>query len=127
MPKTLRCIVMATFLSGCDAKEVGQSLAETYQLPAPTVSSIPDGRGLNLGDRAGTVVGTDRCNNGFGDSYACWLFSLEPGTKTWITLSDGTREPWKTVDAGEGRIYLERPNGFRVSDRLPMNGFEQVE
>lgn len=43
-------------------------------------------------------------------------FSLEPDAQTLVILADGTKELWKTVDAGDGRIYLERPNGLRVSD-----------
>ncbi|MBP7662270.1 hypothetical protein ACRN96_18350 [Shewanella oncorhynchi] len=116
MKKTLFLLISATFMYGCDsATELGSSLSEYYQLPKPTVWAIPDGRTLNLGDRSAVIVGTDRCNNGFG-YYSCWMFSLEPDAQTLVILADGTKELWKTVDAGDGRIYLERPNGLRVSD-----------
>ena len=88
----------------------------------PTYWSIPNGRILNFGDRAAAVVGQDTCRTAFG-SHSCWRYSTTPGSQQLITLSDGTQEIWTTVDTGKNRIYIERPNGMRVGDTLPMNGF----
>ncbi|WP_415912431.1 hypothetical protein [Neptuniibacter sp. QD37_11] len=119
----------ALLLSGCDTKEWGQDLSEAYEIPTPVVWSIKSGHVLNLGDRSGKVIGTDKCNDGFGGAYDCWIFSLKDGHKKLIHLTNEEGsvfyEVWTTVDAGRGRIYLERPNGMRVSDSLPMAGFSK--
>ncbi len=69
-------VVVSTvvLLDGCDFGQVGNDVSEFYELPKPTVWTIKDGRVLNLGDRAGTVVGTRQCNNGFGEEYTAGSF-----------------------------------------------------
>ena len=100
-------------LTGCFG-EIGEKVTVIYDVPSPSIWAIPGGTAVDIGGEFVEIVGTDQCNNGFGDTYPCWKFSLSPGDAQLVTLSNGLQEMWTTSDAGQNRVYLVRPNGFRV-------------
>lgn len=112
----MRILVISAFLiglSGCFG-ELGKQVSEQYNMSEPAVWSIKNGTEVDVGGDFVEIIGTDQCNNGFGDTYPCWKFSLIPGDTQLVTLSNGVQEIWTTQDAGEKRIHLVRPNGFKI-------------
>lgn len=104
----------AIFLGGCDTAEIGRATIDQFDLPKPSVWMVPDGKQVDIGDEVVSILATDQCNIGFGDAYPCWKFSLKDGDTQPVMLSNGIKEIWTTVDAGGDKVYLVRPNGFKV-------------
>lgn len=101
-------------MAACSPSDVATTVSSTYNMSPPTTWMIPGGKKVDIGGETVSIIGTDSCNTGFGGTYPCLLFSTVPGETQLVTLSNGLTEYWKTTDAGEGRIHLERPNGFKV-------------
>ncbi|MFA0809457.1 hypothetical protein [Microbulbifer epialgicus] len=106
--------LISLLFMGCSSSEKSV-LANNFH--APTLWALPDGKQVDIGGEVVSIIGTDKCSTGFGDTYPCWMFSLEPGSKQKITLSNGIQEVWISGDVGEGRIALLRPNGFPVIEK----------
>jgi hypothetical protein len=111
--KQLVIIAALIGLTGC-FEQAGKKVAESLDVPAPKAWALSSGKSVNIGGETAEIIGTDNCSTGFGDTYSCWRFSLTPGDTQLVILSNGIQELWTTEDAGEGRVYLVRPNGFKV-------------
>lgn len=111
--KKLLILTAIAGLTGC-FEDVGQKVAESIDPPTPSAWAISDGKSVDIGGETAKIIGTDNCSTGFGGVYPCWRFSLVPGDTQLVSLSNGIQELWMTEDAGEGRVYLVRSNGFKV-------------
>jgi hypothetical protein len=122
--KSLAIALIILIVSGCGPSKFqelevglgkfGSEISDTVGIIKPRYWMITSGKKVDIGDEIVSILGTDQCNTGFGNSYSCWMFSLEPSTETPVVLSNGLQELWRTVDEGEGVISLSRPNGFKV-------------
>lgn len=115
MVRMLALSALLIGMTGC-FEGLGKQASEQYKI-APSVWAIKNGATVDIGGEVVEIIGTDQCNNGFGDIYPCWTFSLIPGNTQIVNLSNGIQEIWTTQDAGKNRIFLVRPNGFKVKMR----------
>lgn len=112
---TISLVISTILLYGCDLDGVAVKAARKFNPSSHHASwMVPHGKKVNIGDRVATINGTDECTSGLGTTYPCWKFSLIHGDVQVVTLSNGLKEEWQTQTSNDHKVFLVRPNGFRV-------------
>lgn len=101
-------------LMGCN-QEASVDSKPALEPHEPTVYYMHHGQEVNIGTGITQIVGTDFCENGWGEIFSCWRFSLNEGDKSTVLLANGNYELWTTVLTESNTYALKRPNGVIVS------------
>ncbi|USD59095.1 hypothetical protein J4N45_11185 [Vibrio sp. SCSIO 43140] len=107
-------VTVSAVLFGCNDNLI-ENIVTEHTPPAPTVFYMNHGQEVDIGGEVTQIVGTDFCDNGLGEVFACWQFSLTEGDKQAVLLGNGTYELWTTVLNDANSYSLKRPNGVIVS------------